>query len=56
MQKVTHLQHKAESALQNRHATHQLLQKRLHVVETRVTGWEELQDNTTIMQEDLFSV
>ena len=45
MQKMTQLQHKIQSALQDRHAAHQPLQKRLHLMEKRVTGWEQLQDN-----------
>ena len=56
MQKVTHLQHKVELALQDRLATHQLLQKRLHLVETRMIGWEKLKDILTTMQENLSSV
>ena len=54
MWKVT--QHKVESALQDSHVAHQLLQKRLHLVETRMIGWEKLQDSLTTMQEDLSSV
>ena len=41
-QSVTHLQQKIESALQDRLAAHQLLQKRIQMVETRMTGCEEL--------------
>ena len=55
-QSVTHLQHKVESAMQDRLAAHQLLQKRIQLVETRVTGCEKLQDSLTAMQEDLSSV
>ena len=55
-QEVTHLQHKVQFALQDRIAAHQLLQKRLHLVETRMTGWEKLQDSLTTMQEDLSTV
>ena len=55
-QSVTHLQHKVESAMQDRLAAHQLLQKRIQLVETRVTGCERLQDSLTAMQEDLSSV
>ena len=54
-QSVTHLQHNIESALQDRLAAHQLLQKRIQLVETRVTGCEKLQDSLTAMQEDLSS-
>ena len=53
---MTHLQHKVESALQDRLAAHQLLQKRIQLVETRVTGRETLQNNLTAMQEDLSTV
>ena len=53
---MTHLQHKVESTLQDRHAAHQLLQKRLHLVETRVTGLETVQGSLTKMQEDVSSV
>ena len=52
-QSVTHLQHKVESAMQDRLAAHQLLQKRIQSVETRVTGCEKVQDSLTTMQEDL---
>ena len=52
-QSVTHLQHKVESAMQDRLAAHQLLQKWIQLVETRVTGTEKLQDSLTMMQEDL---
>ena len=38
IQSVTHLQHKVESTLQDRLATHQLLQKWIHLVETRMTS------------------
>ena len=55
-QKLTQLQHRVESALHDHHATRQLLQKRLHLVETRMTGWEKLQDNLTTMHEDLSSI
>ena len=55
-QSVTHLQHKVESALQDRLAAHQLLQKRIQLVETRMTGYEKLQDNLTVMQDYLPSV
>ena len=41
-QSVTHLQHKVESAMQDRLAAHQLLQKRIQLVETRVTGCEKV--------------
>ena len=41
-QSVTHLQHKIESALQDHLEAHQLLQKWIHLVEMRMTGWEEL--------------
>ena len=53
MQMMAHLQHKVELALQDRHATHQLLQKGLHLVETKVTGSGKLQNSLTTMQEDL---
>ena len=55
-QSVTHLQHKVESALQDRLAAHQLLQKRIQLAETRVTDCEKLQNSLTAMQEDLSSV
>ena len=55
-QSVTHSQHKIESTLQDRLAAQQLLQKRIQLVETRVTGCEKLQDSLTTMQEDLSSV
>ena len=48
-QSVTHLQHKTESALQDRLATHQLLQKWIYLVETRMTSWEKMQDSLTAM-------
>ena len=38
MQKVTHLQHKVESGLQDRLAAHQILQETLRLVETRMTS------------------
>ena len=50
------MQHKIESTLRDRLAAHQLLQKRIQLVETRVTGCERLQDSLTAMQEDLSSV
>ena len=53
---MTHLQHKVESDLQDRLAAHQLQQKRIQLVETRVTGCEEMQDSLTAMQEDLSTV
>ena len=37
-QKVAYLQHKIESTLQNRHVAHQLLQRMLNLVKTRMTG------------------
>ena len=49
-QSVTHLQHKVESTLQDRLAAHQLLQKRIQLVETRVTGCEKVQNSPTAMQ------
>ena len=55
-QSVTHLQHKVESAMQDRLAAHQLLQKRIQLVETRVIGCEKMQDSLTAMQEDLPTV
>ena len=63
-QSVTYLQHKVESALQDRLAAHQLLQKWIHLVETRMTGWEKLQDSLmeklqdslNAIQYDLFSI
>ena len=55
-QSVTHLQHKVESALQDCLAAHQLLQKRIQLVEMRMTGCEKLQDSLTAMQDDLSSV
>ena len=55
-QSVTHLQHKVASALQDRLAAHQLLQKRIQLVETRMIGYEKLQDSLTAMQDDLSSV
>ena len=48
-QSVTHLQHKVESALQDRLVAHQLLQKRIQLVETRMTGYEKLQDSLIAM-------
>ena len=53
---MTHLQHKVELALQDRLAARQLLQKRIQVVETRVTICETLQNSLTAMQEDLSTV
>ena len=53
---MTHLQHKVESALQDRLAAHQLLQKRIQLVEMRVTGCEKVQDSLTAVQEDLSTV
>ena len=41
-QDVTHLQHKIESALQDRLAAHQLLQKRIQLVKMRVTSCKKL--------------
>ena len=55
-QQVTHLQHKIESALQDRQAAHQLLQRKINTVEKRVTGLESVQDSLPTMQEDLSSV
>ena len=57
-QKGTHLQHKIESALQDRQAAHQLLQRKVNSVETRVTGLESVlvQDSLTAMQDDLSTV
>ena len=49
IQSMTHLQHKIESALQDRLAAHQLLQKGIYLVETRMTGWEKLQDSLKAM-------
>ena len=48
-QSVNHLQHKVESAMQDRLAAHQLLQKRIQLVETRVTACEQLQDSLIAM-------
>ena len=53
---MNHLLYKVELALQDRLATHQLLQKRIQLVETRMTGCEKLQDSLTAMQDDLSSV
>ena len=39
-QKMTHLEHKVELALHDRHVAHQLLQKRLYLMETRVNAWK----------------
>ena len=55
-QSVTHLQHKVVLALQDRLAAHQLLQKRIQLAETRMTGCEKLQDSLIVMQDDLSSV
>ena len=41
-QKVTHLQHKIESTLQDRQAAHQLLQRKVNSVEQRVTRLESV--------------
>ena len=42
--------------MQDRLAAHQLLQKRIQLVETKVTSYEKLQDSLIAMQEDLSSM